>query len=299
MENNTKDLRVVELEVRCENPKNVSILHVIHALNDAYYGRDAIISDYYNDGVPEDSATIDVTNIKTCLDAIVELSNILGLMSYEIESQLPITLIDVGGTDECRYLKEDQILWVVYSIEELKTINPSFWINVENLSAPSITGNDKHFNFSNRYQTLETLKKSIGFDTIDFALEYCYYMNNLFNVQAIKRRDILVNALANTKILIKSGEYDIECLDNYIADKVFMRKTPIGVIRPDDVFGYLSAHNPDRVINIEEKEYSFLEIFKFISEDKWYSVDFYLKRYYSTTVHQLISNLEDVKKKRQ
>ena len=299
MKNNTKDLRVVELEVRCEDPKNVSILHVIHALNDAYYGRDAIISDYYNNGVPKDSATIDVTNIKTCLDAIILLSDVLGMLSNEIERQLPIRLIDVGGTNECRWLKEDQILWTIYSIEELKTISPSFWINVENLSAPSITGNDKHFNFSNRYQTLERLKRSIGFDTIDFALEYCYYMNNLFSVQAIKRRDVLVNALADTKVLIKSGDYDIECLDRYIADKIFMRKTPVSVIRPDDVFGYLSAYNPDRVINIEEKEYSFLEIFKFTSEGKWYSVDFYLKRYYNTTMHQLVNELEDVEKKRQ
>lgn len=291
MENfNFEEVKDVTIDVRCDE---ANVLNIVHALNSICVGKDGIIDNDYNLGVPDDVPMINVTSIKTCNDAIVALSNALNMDRSLLECGR-IILIDVGGTDECRWLKEDQILWTVYSIEETKTINPTFWINIENLSAPKITGNDKHFNFGNRYQTLESLKSSIGFNNVDFVLEYCYHMNYMFNMQAIRRQNVFVNALADAKIHIKAGEYDIKCLDKYIADKVFMSKTPIGVIRPDDVFGYLSAYNPDRVINIEEKEYSFLEIFKLADEDKWGSVNFYLQRYYNTTIHSLISDLINV-----
>ena len=291
MENfNFEEVKDVTIDVRCDE---ANVLNIVHALNSICVGKDGIIDNDYNLNVPDDVPMINVTSIKTCNDAIVALSNALNMDRSLLECGR-IILIDVGGTDECRWLKEDQILWTVYSIEEAKTINPTFWINIENLSTPKITGNDKHFNFGNRYQTLESLKSSIGFNNVDFVLEYCYYMNYMFNIQAIRRQNVFVNALADAKILIKAGEYDIKCLDKYIADKVFMSKTPIGIIRPDDVFGYLSAHNPDRVINIEEKEYSFLEIFKLADEDKWGSVNFYLQRYYNTTIHSLISDLINV-----
>jgi hypothetical protein len=292
---NFDNVKDAAINVRCEK---ANVLNVVHALDSIYIGGSGIIDNDYNLGVPDDVPMIDVSNIKTCNDTVIALSDALD-MDRKLFECSRIILIDVGGTDECRYLNEDQILWAIYSIEELKTINPTFWINIENLSAPGITGNDKHFNFSNRYQTLESLKSSIGFDNVDFALEYCYYMNCLFNAQAIKRQDVFVNALAGTKVLIKAGGYDINSLDKYLANKMFMKKTSIRVITPVDVFDYISIHKPERVINIEEGEYSFLEILKLTSRDKWSSIDFYLQRFYNTDIRSLIHDLEYMKKKRQ
>ena len=293
---NFDEVRNAAIETRCEK---ANVLNVVHAINSIYIGGDGVIDNGYNLGVPDNTPMIDVTDIKTCNDAVIALSDALDMDRSLLECSR-IILIDVGGTNECRYLKEDQILWAIYSIEEAKIIDPTFWINIENLSAPKITGNDKHFNFSNRYQTLESLKSSIGFDNVDFVLEYCYYMNCLFNAQAIKRQDVFVNALVDTKILIKAGEYDVKSLDKYLTNKMFMKKTSIRVITPDDILEYISTRNPERTINIEEKEYSFLEILKFIDENEWTgSIDFYLQRFYNTDIRSLIYDLEYMKKKRQ
>lgn len=292
---NFDEVKNVTIDVRCER---ANVLNVMHAINTIYIGGDGVIDNDYNLGVPDNTPMIDVTDIKTCNDAVIALSSVLN-MDRELLECGKIILIDVGGTDECRYLKEDQILWVIYSIEEAKIIDPTFWINIENLAAPGITGNTKNYNFGNRYQTLETLKRSIGDDT-DFALEYCYYMNCLFNAQAIKRQSVLASALANAKVLIKAGEYDVKSLDKYLTNKMFMKKTLIRVITPDDILEYISTRNPERTINIKEREYSFLEILKFIDENKWTgSIDFYLQRFYNTDIHSLICDLEYIEKKRQ
>lgn len=298
MKNTIEELKNVKIEVRCEDPKHVSILHVVHAMNDAHYGRDAIISDKYHSGAPDDGATIDVTDVDNYLDALMKLSDVLGMTPNNLLYQMPITLIDVGGTDECRWLKMDQIIWTIYSIEELKTLNSSFWIDVEFIAAPSITGDDKRYRFTNRYQTLQNFKDKVADSPAEFALRYNKIMSGFFKYQQIKRCNKLMD-LADVEIFVEAGKYNIYALDSYIAWEVFYLNKIIPRINAD-VVDKRNLSFIDHCIEIEEsRDYSILEIIKMIDVNDYSSIANYLHDDYGYSLLEFISDLEKATKERQ
>ena len=293
--NNIEELKNTKIEVK----STVNVLEVVHAINDAYDGYDAIIGDddcYL--GVPDDAAKIDVSEIKTCGDAIMVLSNILHINASELESQLPITLIDIGGTDEYRYLKMDQIIWTIYSIEELKTIDPTFWINIENLAAPNITGDTKQYKFANRYQTLKSLKDRISSDPIEYALNYNHIISDYLMGQQLKRHHQLM-VLADSKISVEAGKYNIHALDRYIAWEMFYLNRNIKYIINATIEQYSGNSKNDIVEFLETKEYSLLEILNIMGVDNCTSIKRNLEYYYKYHIATFISDLERAARERQ